>query len=40
MLAMTGALSLDSYFAIRYKSESDKIKYNPIELFAMESWTQ
>lgn len=40
MLAMTFCLSLDSYFAIRYKSDSDKIKYSPIELFAMESWTQ
>ena len=40
MLAMTICLSLDSYFAIRYKSDSDKIKYSPIELFAMESWTQ
>ena len=40
MLAMTICLSFDSYFAIRYKSDSDKIKYSPIELFAMESWTQ
>ena len=30
----------DGYFALRYKDNSDKIKYTPIELFAIESWTQ
>lgn len=39
-LGMAVALVADGYFAIRYKENSDKIKYTPIERFAIESWTQ
>ena len=39
-LGMSVALVADGYFALRYKDNSDKIKYTPIELFAIESWTQ
>ena len=37
---MTLALVSDSYFAIRFKDREDKIRYTPIEMFALESWTQ
>lgn len=36
---MALALIADGYFALRFKDSSDKIKYTPIELFAIESWT-
>lgn len=39
-LGMTISLMFDGYFALRFKENSDKIKYTPIELFAIESWTQ
>jgi hypothetical protein len=39
-LGMTMALVADSYFALRYKDESDQIEYTYMELFAQESWTQ
>jgi len=40
MGGMTLALLADSYFALRFKSASDKIEYTPFELFAMQSWTE
>jgi len=40
MLFMTMTLITDAYFALRFKTYSDKIKYTPLEMFAMESWTQ
>ena len=36
---MCGALLADSYFAMRFKEDSDHIKYTPIENFARKSWT-
>ena len=39
-LGMSAALIADGYFALKFKDNSDKIKYTPIELFAIESWTQ
>ena len=36
---MCGALLADSYFAMRFKEDSDHIKYTPIENFAQKSWT-
>ena len=40
VLGMTLALLADTYFAMRFKSEDDSIRYTPIENFARESWTQ
>ena len=40
LLGMVLSLAADSYFALRFKDESDKIKFSMIERFAMESWTQ
>lgn len=37
---MTISLLADSYFAMRYNDDSDKIDFNVIELFCRESWTQ
>ena len=37
---LTLSLIADSYFALRYKDESDSIAFSALELFAMESWTQ
>ena len=34
LLGMTIALLADSYFALRFKDNSDRIKYTPIEEFA------
>jgi len=39
MLGLTLALVGDSYCALRFKTNSDKIKYTPIEEFAKQSWT-
>lgn len=36
---MTITLIADSYYALRYKDESDQIEFNAVELFARESWT-
>jgi len=38
-LGMTLSLIMDSYFALRYRDNSDQIEYNALELFARESWT-
>lgn len=40
LMGMVAALSADSYFALRFKDSSDKIKFSVVERFAMESWTQ
>lgn len=40
LIGMTISLLADSYFALRFKDNSDKINYTPIENFARESWTQ
>lgn len=40
ILGMTLSLLADSYFALRYKENTDKIKFSVLERFAMESWTQ
>lgn len=40
LLGMVISLIADSYFAIRFKENSDNIKFSVIERFAMESWTQ
>lgn len=39
ILGMSFALLADSYFALRFKSDSDQINYTPIENFARKSWT-
>lgn len=39
VLGMSIALVGDSYFALRFKADSDEIKYTPIENFARQSWT-
>lgn len=40
LLGMVISLAADSYFAVRFKDNSDKIKFTMVERFAMESWTQ
>ena len=40
LVGMTLALSADGYLGVRYTQDSDKIKFNVIELFCRESWTQ
>jgi hypothetical protein len=40
LLGMVLSLAADSYFAIRFKDNTDKIKFTMVERFAMESWTQ
>jgi hypothetical protein len=40
LLGMVISLIADSYFALRFKEQTDKIKFTVIERFAMESWTQ
>lgn len=40
LLGLTAALLADAYCALRFKDDSDKIKYTPIEEFAIQSWTQ
>ena len=40
LLGMVISLIADSYFALKYKQQTDKIKFSAIERFAMESWTQ
>lgn len=40
LLGMVISLIADSYFALRFKEKSDKIKFSVLERFAMESWTQ
>lgn len=40
MLGMTMALLVDSYCALRFKDDSDKIKFTPVEKFAKQSWTE
>jgi len=40
LLAFTLGLSMDSYCALRFKEESHKIKFSPVEEFARQSWTQ
>jgi len=40
LLGMVLSLAADSYFALRFKDNSDKIKFTMVERFAMESWTQ
>jgi len=40
LLILTLALLGDSYCALRFKEDSHKIKFTPIEEFARQSWTQ
>ena len=40
LMGMVLSLIADSYFALRYKDHSDEIKFNVVERFAMESWSQ
>ena len=37
---MTLALLADSYFALRFKDDSDHIEFTLVEKFALESWSQ
>jgi hypothetical protein len=40
LLILTLALVGDSYCALRFKEESHKINFTPVEEFARQSWTQ
>lgn len=40
LLGMVLSLIADSYFALRFRDNSDKITFSMLERFAMESWTQ
>lgn len=40
LLGMVISLIADSYFALRFKEKTEKIRFTAIERFAMESWTQ
>ena len=40
LFIMTLALLGDSYCALRFKEDSHKIKFTPVEEFARQSWTQ
>lgn len=40
LLVLTLALLSDSYCAMRFKQDSHKIQFTPIEEFARQSWTQ
>lgn len=40
LLGMVITLIADSYFALRYKDNTDKVTWTSIERFAMESWSQ
>jgi hypothetical protein len=40
MVGMVVALAADSYFALRFKENTDKINFSVFERFAMESWSQ
>lgn len=40
LLGMVLSLIADSYFALRFKDETDKIKFSVLERFAMENWSQ
>jgi hypothetical protein len=39
-MGMVLSLVADSYFALRYKDNSDQISFSVVERFAMESWSQ
>lgn len=40
LLGMLISLAADSYFALRFKQNTDQIKFSVFERFAMESWSQ
>lgn len=40
LMGMVLSLTADSYFALRFKDNSDQIKFSVVERFAMESWSQ
>lgn len=40
LLGMVVSLLADSYFALRFSENNDKIAFNVVERFAMESWCQ
>lgn len=40
LVGMVITLIADSYFALRFKDETDQIKFSVLERFAMENWSQ
>ena len=40
LVGMTLSLIADGYLGVRYTQDSDKIRFNVLELFCRESWTQ
>lgn len=40
LMGMVISLIADSYFALRFKDGTDKIKFSVLERFAMENWSQ
>ena len=38
-IGLTVTTGMDAFFALRFRESSDTINFNPIERFALESWT-